>query len=129
MFDNLLYIFSKDTIDVSKSIRNIDNNYYVREVDKLNNLLLQKNSELQLLQSKYNKLLNHCINNELVSKLNNKKRTESIIIQDIQDIQDSAKAIDDSLNSDSKTQYDKKDKVYIYENNRDISDNDEYEKV
>ena len=126
MFDNLLYIFSKDTIDVSKSIRNIDNNYYVREVDKLNNLLLQKNSELQLLQSKYNKLLNHCINNELVSKLNNKKRTESIIIQDIQD---SAKAIDDSLNSDSKTQYDKKDKVYIYENNRDISDNDEYEKV
>ena len=36
MFDNLLYIFSKDTIDVSKSIRNIDNNYYVREVDKLN---------------------------------------------------------------------------------------------
>jgi hypothetical protein len=129
MFDNLLYIFSKDTIDVSKSIRNIDNNYYVREVDKLNNVLLQKNSELQLLQSKYNKLLNHCINNELVSKLNNKKRTESIIIQDIQDIQDSAKAIDDSLNSDSKTQYDKKDKVYIYENNRDISDNDEYEKV
>jgi hypothetical protein len=129
MFDNLLYIFSKDTIDVSKSIRNIDNNYYVREVDKLNNLLLQKNSELQLLQSKYNKLLNHCINNELVSKLNNKKRTESIIIQDIQDIQDSAKAIDDSLNSDRKTQYDKKDKVYIYENNRDISDNDEYEKV
>ena len=129
MFDNLLYIFSKDTIDVSKSIRNIDNNYYVREVDKLNNVLLQKNSEMQLLQSKYNKLLNHCINNELVSKLNNKKRTESIIIQDIQDIQDSAKAIDDSLNSDRKTQYDKKDKVYIYENNRDISDNDEYEKV
>ena len=129
MFDNLLYIFSKDTIDVSKSIRNIDNNYYIREVDKLNNLLLQKNSELQLLQSKYNKLLNHCINNELVSKLNNKKRTESIIIQDIQDIQDSAKAIDDSLNPDRKTQYDKKDKVYIYENNRDISDNDEYEKV
>jgi hypothetical protein len=129
MFDNLLYIFSKDTIDVSKSIRNIDNNYYVREVDKLNNVLLQKNSELQLLQSKYNKLLNHCINNELVSKLNNKKRTESIIIQDIQDIQDSAKAIDDSLNPDRKTQYDKKDKEYIYENNRDISDNDEYEKV
>jgi len=129
MFDNLLYIFSKDTIDVSKSIRNIDNNYYVREVDKLNNVLLQKNSEMQLLQSKYNKLLNHCINNELVSKLNNKKRTESIIIQDIQDIQDSAKAIDDSLNPDRKTQYDKKDKEYIYENNRDISDNDEYEKV
>ena len=92
-------------------------------------MLLQKNSELQLLQSKYNKLLNHCINNELVSKLNNKKRTESIIIQDIQDIQDSAKAIDDSLNPDRKTQYDKKDKEYIYENNRDISDNDEYEKV
>jgi hypothetical protein len=129
MFDNLLYIFSKDTIDVSNSIRNIDNNYYIREVDKLNNVLLQKNSELQLLQSKYNKLLNHCINNELVSKLNNKKRTESIIIQDIQDIQDSAKAIDDSLNPDRKTQYDKKDKEYIYENNRDISDNDEYEKV
>jgi hypothetical protein len=46
MFDNLLYIFSKDTNDAVS----FDNNYYVREVEKLNKTLLQKNSELQLLQ-------------------------------------------------------------------------------
>ena len=88
MFDNLLYIFSKDTIDINNNL--LTNNYYVREVDKLNKILEQKNNELKLLQRKYNKLLNHCIENELTTKLNNKnnKRIESIIIKDIQDIQD-----------------------------------------
>jgi hypothetical protein len=86
MFDNLLYIFSKDTIDINNNL--LTNNYYVREVDKLNKILEQKNNELKLLQRKYNKLLNHCIENELTTKLNNKnnKRIESIIIKDIQDI-------------------------------------------
>ena len=141
MFDNLLYIFSKDTIDSAS----VDNNYYVREVDKLNKTLLQKNSELQLLQRKYNKLLNHCIENELASKLNNKKRIESIIIQDIQD---SSKSLDTPDAADAADVADRPDSpnysgdavgdavgdgvgdaIYIRENNRDTSDNDEYEKI
>jgi hypothetical protein len=120
MFDNLLYIFSKDTNDDVS----IDNNYYIREVNKLNKMLLQKNSELQLLQRKYNKLLNHCIENELASKLNDKKRIESIIIKDIRDSHDSC----DVLNTPEA----KEDAIYIRENNRDnrdASDNDEYEKI
>ena len=130
MFDNLLYIFSKDTIDSAS----VDNNYYVREVDKLNKTLLQKNSELQLLQRKYNKLLNHCIENELASKLNNKKRIESIIIQDIQD---SSKSLDTPDAADAADRPDSPnysgdavgDAIYIRENNKYVSDNDEYEKI
>jgi len=120
MFDNLLYIFSKDTNDDVS----IDNNYYIREVNKLNKMLLQKNSELQLLQRKYNKLLNHCIENELASKLNDKKRIESIIIKDIQDSNDSRESRE-VLNTPEA----KEDAIYIRENNRDVSDNDEYEKI
>jgi hypothetical protein len=123
MFDNLLYIFSKDTNDDAS----IENNYYIREVNKLNKMLLQKNSELQLLQRKYNKLLNHCIENELASKLNNKKRIESIIIKDIQDSHDSRDSRD-VLNTPEA----KEDAIYIRKNNRDAryaSDNDEYEKI
>lgn len=124
MFDNLLYIFSKDTVDSAS----VDNNYYVREVDKLNKTLLQKNSELQLLQRKYNKLLNHCIENELASKLNGKKRIESIIIQDIQD---SSKSIDSPSRQDSPVDSGdgSGDAIYIRENNKYVSDNDEYEKI
>ena len=130
MFDNLLYIFSKDTIDSAS----VDNNYYVREIDKLNKTLLQKNSELQLLQRKYNKLLNHCIENELASKLNNKKRIESIIIKDIQysskslDTPDAADVADrpDSPNYSGDAVG---DAIYIRENNKYVSDNDEYEKI
>ena len=124
MFDNLLYIFSKDTIDSAS----VDNNYYVREVDRLNKALLQKNSDLQLLQRKYNKLLNHCIENELASKLNNKKRIESIIIQDIQD---SSKSLDSPSRQDSPVDSGDGvgDAIYIRGNNRDTSDNDEYEKI
>jgi len=124
MFDNLLYIFSKDTIDSAS----VDNNYYVREVDRLNKALLQKNSDLQLLQRKYNKLLNHCIENELASKLNNKKRIESIIIQDIQD---SSKSLDSPGRQDSPVDSGDGvgDVIYIRGNNRDTSDNDEYEKI
>jgi hypothetical protein len=129
MFDNLLYIFSKDTIDAFS----VDNNYYVREVNKLNKMLLQKNGELQLLQRKYNKLLNHCIENELASKLNDKKRIESIIIKDIRDSRESHDSCDscDVLNTPEA----KEDAIYIHENNRDnrdardVSDNDEYEKI
>jgi hypothetical protein len=124
MFDNLLYIFSKDTNDDVS----IDNNYYIREVNKLNKMLLQKNSELQLLQRKYNKLLNHCIENELASKLNDKKRIESIIIKDIQDSNESRES-HEVLNTQEDSREAKEDAIYIRENNRDVSDNDEYEKI
>ena len=124
MFDNLLYIFSKDTNDDVS----IDNNYYIREVNKLNKMLLQKNSELQLLQRKYNKLLNHCIENELASKLNDKKRIESIIIKDIQDSNESRESRE-VLNTPEDSREAKEDAIYIRENNRYVSDNDEYEKI
>jgi hypothetical protein len=124
MFDNLLYIFSKDTNDDAS----IENNYYIREVNKLNKMLLQKNSELQLLQRKYNKLLNHCIENELASKLNDKKRIESIIIKDIQDSNESRESRE-VLNTPEDSSEAKEDVIYIRENNRDVSDNDEYEKI
>jgi hypothetical protein len=124
MFDNLLYIFSKDTNDDVS----IDNNYYIREVDKLNKMLLQKNRELQLLQRKYNKLLNHCIENELASKLNDKKRIESIIIKDIQDSNESRESCE-VLNTPEDSREAKEDAIYIRKNNRDVSDNDEYEKI
>lgn len=127
MFDNLLYIFSKDTNDDVS----IDNNYYIREVNKLNKMLLQKNSELQLLQRKYNKLLNHCIENELASKLNDKKRIESIIIKDIQDSHDSrdSREVLNTPEDSHESKDAKEDAIYIRENNRDVSDNDEYEKI
>jgi hypothetical protein len=124
MFDNLLYIFSKDTNDDVS----IDNNYYIREVNKLNKMLLQKNSELQLLQRKYNKLLNHCIENDLASKLNDKKRIESIIIKDLQDSNESRESRE-VLNTPEDSREAKEDAIYIRENNRDVSDNDEYEKI
>lgn len=128
MFDNLLYIFSKDTVNF---VETDNNNYYVREVDKLNKALLQKNSELQLLQRKYNKLLNHCIENELASKLNNKKRIESIIIQDIQDsnkVQD-VKEVSPYVESSKYLRDAIENVIYIPENNKYVSDNEEYEKI
>lgn len=128
MFDNLLYIFSKDTVN---SVETDNNNYYVREVDKLNKALLQKNSELQLLQRKYNKLLNHCIENELASKLNNKKRIESIIIQDILDsnkVQD-VKEVSPYVESSKYLRDAIENVIYIPENNKYVSDNEEYEKI
>jgi len=128
MFDNLLYIFSKDTVN---SAETDNNNYYVREVDKLNKTLLQKNSELQLLQRKYNKLLNHCIENELASKLNNKKRIESIIIQDIQDsnkVHD-VKEVSPYVESSKYLRDAIENVIYIPENNKYVSDNEEYEKI
>jgi hypothetical protein len=54
--------------------------------------------------------------------LNNKKRIESIIIQDIQD---SSKSLDSPVDSGDGVG----DAIYIRENNRDTSDNDEYEKI
>lgn len=128
MFDNLLYIFSKDTVNF---VETDNNNYYVREVDKLNKALLQKNSELQLLQRKYNKLLNHCIENELASKLNNKKRIESIIIQDIQDsnkVHD-VKEVSPYVESSKYLRDAIENVIYIPENNKYVSDNEEYEKI
>ena len=127
MHINNIHIYV-DVIFYTIDSASVDNNYYVREVDKLNKTLLQKNSELQLLQRKYNKLLNHCIENELASKLNEKKRIESIIIQDIQD---SSKSLDSPSRQDSPVDAGDAvgDAIYIRENNRDTSDNEEYEKI
>jgi hypothetical protein len=60
--------------------------------------------------------------------LNNKKRIESIIIQDIQD---SSKSLDSPGRQDSPVDSGDGvgDVIYIRGNNRDTSDNDEYEKI
>jgi hypothetical protein len=64
----------------------------------------------------------------LASKLNNKKRIESIIIQDIQD---SSKSLDTPDRPDSPDYSGDAvgDAIYIRENNKYVSDNDEYEKI
>jgi len=73
----------------------------------------------------------------LASKLNNKKRIESIIIQDIQD---SSKSLDTPDAADAADVADRPDSpnysgdavgdaIYIRENNKYVSDNDEYEKI
>jgi hypothetical protein len=60
--------------------------------------------------------------------LNNKKRIESIIIQDIQD---SSKSLDTPDRPDSPDYSGDAvgDAIYIRENNKYVSDNDEYEKI
>ena len=64
MFDNLLYIFTKNNQNIN-NIKEIEN---MREIKRLNLILIKKNTELKILQYKYNKLLNECIQHELNKK-------------------------------------------------------------
>jgi sugar-specific transcriptional regulator TrmB len=73
MFDNLLCIFTKNNLNIN--IKEIEN---TREIKRLNIILIKKNTELKILQYKYNKLLNECIQHEL-----NKKKDISINSNDI----------------------------------------------
>jgi hypothetical protein len=66
MFDNLLYIFSKDNEIIHNYITYTES---IREVKKLKQELIKKDSELKLLQRRYNKLLNNCIQIELNKKV------------------------------------------------------------
>jgi hypothetical protein len=60
MFDNLLYIFTKNNQNIN-NIKEIEN---TREIKRLNLIIIKKNTELKILQYKYNKLLNNCIQQE-----------------------------------------------------------------
>ena len=64
MFDNLLYIFTKNNQNIN-NIKEIEN---MREIKRLNLILIKKNTELKILKYKYNKLLNECIYYELNKK-------------------------------------------------------------
>ena len=64
MFDNLLYIFTKNNQNIN-NIKEIEN---TREIKRLNIILIKKNTELKILKYKYNKLLNECIYYELNKK-------------------------------------------------------------
>jgi hypothetical protein len=75
MFDNLLYIFTKNNQNIN-NIKEIEN---MREIKRLNLILIKKNTELKILQYKYNKLLNNCIYIEL----NKKKDIVPDIVPDI----------------------------------------------
>ena len=74
MFDNLLYIFTKNNQNIN-NIKEIEN---TREIKRLNLILIKKNTELKILKYKYNKLLNDCIYYEL-----NKKKDILINLSDI----------------------------------------------
>lgn len=65
MFDNLLYIYTKDNNIINNYITDVENN---REIKKLKDELYKKNIELQILQKRYNKLLNNSIQYELNKK-------------------------------------------------------------
>ena len=69
MFENLLYIFSKDNGVINSYIKETES---VREVKNLKLELYKKNTELKILQRRYDKLLNNCIEIELNRKLNKK---------------------------------------------------------
>ena len=73
MFENLLYIFSKDNGVINSYIKETES---VREVNKLKLELHNKNTELKILQRRYNKLLNNCIKIELNRKLNKNEVNE-----------------------------------------------------
>ena len=66
MFDNLLYIFSKENEIINNYITDTES---IREVKKLKQELIKKNAEIKLLQRRYNKLLNNCIQIELNKKI------------------------------------------------------------
>lgn len=74
MFDNLLYIYTKDNNIINNYITDVENN---REIKKLKDELYKKNIELQILQKRYNKLLNNSIQYELNKKNVKYKQNET----------------------------------------------------
>jgi hypothetical protein len=75
MFENLLYIFSKDNGLINNYIKETES---IREVKKLELELNKRDTELKILQRRYNKLLNNCIEIELNKKLNSKIKSKEV---------------------------------------------------
>lgn len=80
MFDNLLYIYTKDNNIINNYITDVENN---REIKKLKDELYKKNIELQILQKRYNKLLNNSIQYELNKKNETNKETNNEVCDNI----------------------------------------------
>ena len=79
MFENLLYIFSKDNGVINNYIKETES---IREIKKLKLELHKRDTELKILQCRYDKLLNNCIeielNKKLSSKLNRKLNSNEV---------------------------------------------------
>jgi len=80
MFDNLLYIYTKDNNIINNYITDVENN---REIKKLKDELYKKNIELQILQKRYNKLLNNSIQYELNKKNETNNETNNEVCDNI----------------------------------------------
>lgn len=80
MFDNLLYIYTKDNNIIKNYITDVENN---REIKKLKDELYKKNIELQILQKRYNKLLNNSIQYELNKKNETNNETNNEVCDNI----------------------------------------------
>ena len=82
MFENLLYIFSKDNGVINNYIKETES---IREIKKLKLELHKRDTELKILQRRYNKLLNNCIEIELNKKLKSNKVNDNEVVYNLQD--------------------------------------------
>ena len=90
MFENLLYIFSKDNGVINNYIKETES---IREIKKLKLELHKRDTELKILQRRYDKLLNNCIEIELNkklsrklnSKLNSNEVNDKVTVYNLQD--------------------------------------------
>lgn len=103
MFDNLFYIFSKDNAIINNYISETES---IREVKKLKQELHKKDAELKILQRRYNKLLNNCIEIELNRKVT-KKVTKKINIIDANQDKPRIDTVSTHSDNDSIDEYEK----------------------
>ena len=105
MFDNLLYIFSKENEIINNYISDTES---IREVKKLKQELIKKDAEIKLLQRRYNKLLNNCIQIELNKKVKSEQSknvqtnnlefvTEVPKVPEVPEVSDISDASDNSI--------------------------------
>lgn len=105
MFDNLLYIFSKENEIINNYITDTES---IREVKKLKQELIKKDAEIKLLQRRYNKLLNNCIQIELNKKVKSEQSknvqtnnlefvTEVPKVPEVPEVSDISDASDNSI--------------------------------
>jgi hypothetical protein len=87
MFENLLYIFSKDNGVINNYIKETES---IREIKKLKLELHKRDTELKILQRRYDKLLNNCIEIELNKKLSSKlnRKLNSNEVNEVNEVND-----------------------------------------
>ena len=103
MFENLLYIYSKDNGFFDRYTKENES----RELKKMKDELLKKDTELKILQRRYNKLLNNCIQIELNKKVKKDKK----IMSDISDISNKREDQEETHEQDDNNSIDEYEKV------------------